>query len=76
MGGDRVVLGFAAVQGLHRQGVAQDEREAFGRAQGGEPGPCEHTLDGDHECGGSRCLPERVPRHLSDSVIGEHVRDR
>ena len=43
-----VVLGLAAVDGLHRQRVAEHERDAFGRADIGEPVPREHAL-GRHD---------------------------
>ena len=45
---DLVVLGLAAVDGLHVEGVAEDEGEAFARAQVGDPVPGEDALDGDH----------------------------
>jgi hypothetical protein len=46
---DPVVLGLAAVNGLHRQRVAQHEREAFSRADVRQPIPREHALDGDDQ---------------------------
>ncbi len=44
-----VVLGFAAVDGLHVEGVSEDELDAFGAAEIGEPVPGEDALDGDDE---------------------------
>jgi hypothetical protein len=46
---DSVVLGLAAVDGLHRECVAEDEQDALGRADGGQPVPGEHTLGYDDE---------------------------
>jgi len=43
-----VVLRLAAVNGLHRQRVAEHERDAFGRADIGQPVPREHAL-GRHD---------------------------
>lgn len=43
---DLVVLGLAAVDGLHVQRMAQDERNALGSTQVGEPIPGEHALGG------------------------------
>jgi hypothetical protein len=48
-GVDPVVLGFAAVDHLHVEGVAEDEGDAFGLAQVGEPVPGEHALGPDDE---------------------------
>jgi len=49
VGVDLVVLSLAAVDGFHVQGVAEDEGEAFARAQVGDPIPGEDALDGHHE---------------------------
>ena len=46
---DLVVLGLAAVDGLHGQRVAEDERDAFGGADVGEPVPGEHALGRDDQ---------------------------
>ena len=49
VGVDPVVLGLAAVDRLHVEGVAEDEGNPFARAEVGEPVPGEHALDGDDE---------------------------
>ena len=49
VGIDRVMLCLAPRDRLHGEGMAQDERHAFVRAQVGEPLPDEHTCDGDNE---------------------------
>ena len=46
-----VVLGLAAVDGLHVQGVAEDEGDLLLVAQVGEPVPGEHALAGDDDVG-------------------------
>ena len=46
---DLVVLRFAAVDGLHVEGVSENELDAFASAQVGQPVPGEHALDGDDE---------------------------
>src|SRR5262249_11259464 len=46
---DPVVLGLAAMDGLHIEGVAEDEREAFPRTQVGDPIPSKDTFDRHHE---------------------------
>jgi hypothetical protein len=46
---DLVVLGFAAVDGLHVQGVAEDEGNPLLRAKIREPVPREDAFDGHHE---------------------------
>jgi len=46
---DAVVLRLAAVDRLHVQRVAQDEGDAFGSTQIGQPVPGEDALDGDDE---------------------------
>jgi hypothetical protein len=43
---DLVVLRFAAVNGFHRERVAQNERDAFSGAHVREPVPREHALGG------------------------------
>ena len=43
-GVEPVVLGLAAVDGLHGQGVAEDEGDALALAQVGQPVPGEHAL--------------------------------
>src|SRR5439155_9990553 len=47
VGIDLVGLGLAAVDGLHVQGVAQDEGDALCGAEVGEPVPGEQALTGD-----------------------------
>jgi hypothetical protein len=47
VGVDRVGLGLAAVDGLHVQGVAQDEGDLLLLAEVGQPVPGEHALTGD-----------------------------
>jgi hypothetical protein len=49
VGVDPVVLGFAAVDGFHIEGVPEDEADPFGGAEIGEPVPGEHALDGNDE---------------------------
>ena len=49
VGVDLVVFGFAAVDGFHVEGVAEDEGDAFLGAQVREPVPGEDALDGDDE---------------------------
>jgi len=39
LGVNRVVFGLTAMDGLHVAGMAEDERDPFGGAQIGEPGP-------------------------------------
>jgi hypothetical protein len=46
VGVDPVVLGFAAVDGLHVEGVAKDEGNPLPRTQVSEPVPGEHALGG------------------------------
>src|SRR5436309_2554749 len=48
-GVDAIVLGLAAVDGFHVQGVAEDEGDLFARAQVGEPVPGEDALDTDDQ---------------------------
>ena len=46
---DPVVLGLGSVNGLHVEGVTEDELDAFLLAEIGEPVPGEHALDGHDE---------------------------
>jgi hypothetical protein len=46
---DRVVFGLPTMDGLHVQGMAEDEREAFVSPQVGQPVPGEHPFDRDDE---------------------------
>ena len=67
VGVDLVVFGLAAVDGLHVEGVAQDEGDAFLGAEVGEPVPGEHALDGDDESVaiGRNGLEKRSPGWLA-----------
>jgi hypothetical protein len=51
LGVEVVVLGLAAVDGLHVQGVAEHEGDPFLVAEVGEPVPGEHALAGDGQAG-------------------------
>jgi len=42
-----VIFGRAALDGLHRQRVSEDKRQAFAGPQIGQPVPGEHTVDTD-----------------------------
>ena len=78
VGVNPVVLGLAPVDGLHRQRVAEHERDAFGRADVGHPVPREHALDRHHQAVavGRHDLEERrrggryiaVHQHLAGAV--------
>ena len=46
---DAAVLGLAPVNGLHVQGVAEDEGDPLLGAEVGDPVPGEDALDGHHE---------------------------
>ena len=46
---DAIVFGFAAVDGFHVQGVAQDERNLVLQAEVRDPVPGEHALDADNQ---------------------------
>ena len=46
---DRVIFSLATMDGLHVEGMAEDERDAFISAQVGQPVPGEHTFDGDDD---------------------------
>jgi len=48
-GVDPIVLGFAAVNGLHVEGMAEDERDVLPGAEIGEPVPAEDALGGDDQ---------------------------
>jgi len=48
-GVDLVVLGLAAVDGLHEQGVAQDKLDLVLGAEIGHQLPSEHALASDHQ---------------------------
>src|SRR6185312_1665367 len=50
-----VVLGFAAVDGFHGEGVAEDEGELFAFAEVGEPVPGEHAFAADDDSVAVRC---------------------
>ena len=54
---DPVVLDLPAVDGLHVEGVAQDEGDLFPVAEIGDPVPAEDALDGD-----GQVRPERLDR--------------
>ena len=49
MGVDTIVLGLPSGDGLHVEGVAQDEGNALTRAEVGEPVPAEDALDANDE---------------------------
>ena len=49
MGVDLVVLGLAAVDRLHVEGVAEDEGDVLTGAEIGEPIPAEDALDADDQ---------------------------
>ncbi len=44
-----VIFGFAAVNGLHIQGVAEHEGDLFTLTKVGQPVPAEDALTGHHE---------------------------
>jgi hypothetical protein len=46
---DLVVLGLSSVDGLHVEGMTEDELDPLPSAEIGEPVPGEHALDGDDE---------------------------
>jgi hypothetical protein len=46
---DRVVVGLPTMDGLHVQGMAEDDRDAFVSTQVGQPVPGEQTVDRDDE---------------------------
>jgi hypothetical protein len=76
VGIDLVRLGLTAVNGLHVQGVPQDEGDVLGGAQVGEPVPGEHALTGDDQTrtkrlgGVEKSLGRRVEGLLQDDVPG------
>ncbi len=45
---DAIVLGFAAVDGFHVEGMAEHKVDALASAQIGEPLPGEDALDRDY----------------------------
>jgi hypothetical protein len=47
LGIDRVIFRLATMDRLHREGMPEDERDAFVGAQVSQPVPGEHALDGD-----------------------------
>jgi hypothetical protein len=46
---DFIVFGFAAVDGFHVEGMAEDELDSLLGAQIGQPVPAEEALDGDDQ---------------------------
>jgi len=73
---DLVVLGLAAVHGLHRQGVAEHEGDALSGADIREPVPGEHAL-GRHDeilAVGGDDLEEGLRIRL-DVPVHEHLAD-
>ena len=49
LGVDLVVFGLAAMDGLHGEGMTEDERDPFIGAEVGEPVPGEHAFDRDDD---------------------------
>ena len=49
MGVDLVVFGFSSVDSFHVEGMAEDEADAFSRAEVSDPVPGEHTLYSDDD---------------------------
>ena len=74
---DLVVLGFAAVDRLHGQRMAEDEGDALSGTEIREPIPGEHTFDGDDEivAVGGDGVQERLGRRL-DVAMQEHLAGR
>jgi hypothetical protein len=73
-GVDAVVLGLAAADGLHVQGVADHEGDALLPAQVGQPVPDEHALDADDQvvAEGERALSKGsgwLARFLSKTAL-------
>lgn len=68
-GGELVVLGLAAVNGLEVESVAENERDLVPSAQIGDPVPGEHALAPDDEivAVGFDCFEEVVG--LGDEVL-------
>jgi hypothetical protein len=46
---DAVIVGFAAVDGLHREGMAEDAGDTFARTPISHPIPRAHTFDCPHQ---------------------------
>ena len=46
---DLVIFGLAAMDGLHGEGMTEDERDLFIGAEVGEPVPGEHAFDRDDD---------------------------
>src|SRR5436190_10689740 len=65
---DLVVLGFAAVNGFHVQGITQNKSDAFARAEIGEPVPGENAFYGDDDL-----ISKRSDRFQKRIRIGLHV---
>jgi hypothetical protein len=74
---DRVILGLAAMDGFHRQGVAQDERDPLRGAEIREPIPREHALRRDDQIVSVRGndLEERLRGRLH-VAMHEHLAGR
>jgi hypothetical protein len=74
---DLVVLGFAAVDGFHRQGVSQHERDPLGGADVREPIPREHAFGRHDQILAVRGddLEERLRRRLR-IAMHEHLAGR
>jgi len=78
-----VILGLAAVNGFHGQGMPEHERDVFGRTEIREPVPREHALGRDDEIGtvrrdrleecGRGGGPVPVHEHLAGGVEDAHV---
>jgi hypothetical protein len=64
VGVTRIVLGFAPLNGLHRERVPPDKGTAFFRPEIRQPVPGEHTFDPDDHVGALRRdnPPERCGR--------------
>ena len=65
---DLVVFGFAAVDGFHVEGMAQDEGDALLSTEVGDPVPGEHALHGNDDV-----LSERLNGFEEDIPIGLDV---
>jgi hypothetical protein len=73
LGIDLSMLGLAAMEGLHGEGVAQDKGKPLFSTPVGEPVPGEEALDGDHETitRGRNGLEERCRRGFHSAVQEE-----
>ena len=74
LGVDLVVLGLGPVDGLHVEGVAEDEGDALLGAEVRQPVPGEDALHGDHEVvavGGDR--PQEALRIAGEVAVEEHL---